>query len=94
MEDMFMRRSRSPFLFFVFILIGGMLGGALGAILSQIPGLEWIKMGGVNGYRELFSFSFNPLIDINFIRFGISLAVKINLGSIVGIIIGALLYFR
>jgi hypothetical protein len=66
----------------------------LGEILSQIQGLAWIKMGGVNGYRELFSFTFDPLISTNFIRFGISLTIRINLGNLVGIIVGALLYLR
>jgi len=51
-------------------------------------------MGGVNGYRELFSFTFDPLISTNFIRFGISLTIRINLGNLVGIIVGALLYLR
>ncbi|HHY23890.1 MAG TPA: hypothetical protein GX527_06585 [Clostridiaceae bacterium] len=88
------RHSRNTLLFFVFILVGGVLGGILGEILSQIQGLAWIKMGGVNGYRELFSFTFDPLISTNFIRFGISLTIRINLGNLVGIIVGALLYLR
>lgn len=89
-----MRRSRNPLLFVIFVLVGGILGGILGEILSQIQGLSWIKMGGINGYRELFSFSFDPLISTNFIKFGISLAIRINLGNLIGIIIGSLLYLR
>lgn len=88
------RRSRSTLLFFIFILVGGVLGGILGEILSQIQGLAWIKMGGANGYRELFSFSYDPLINTNLIRFGISLTIRVNFGNLIGIIIGALLYLR
>jgi len=51
-------------------------------------------MGGANGYRELFSFSFDPLVSTNIIRFGISLTIRVNLGNLAGMIIGALLYFR
>ncbi|NSW89501.1 MAG: hypothetical protein HPY74_02265 [Firmicutes bacterium] len=89
-----MRRSRNPLLFVIFILVGGLLGGILGEILSQLQGLAWIKMGGVNGYRELFSFSFDPLISTNFLNVGLSLAVRVNFGNLVGIIIGGLLYLR
>jgi len=89
-----MRRSRNPLLFIIFVLVGGILGGILGEILSQIQGLAWIKMGGANGYRELFSFSFDPLVSTNIIRFGISLTIRVNLGNLAGMIIGALLYFR
>lgn len=93
-DKLMMRRSRNPVLFVVFILVGGLLGGILGEILSQLHGLEWIKMGGANGYRQLFSFSFNPLISTNFMDFSLSLAVRVNFGSLIGIIAGVLLYFR
>lgn len=88
------RRSKSTLLFFIFVLVGGILGGILGEILSQFQGLAWIKMGGANGYKELFSFSLDPLISTNFIRFGISLTIRVNLGNLIGIILGALFFLR
>ncbi|HOJ11433.1 MAG TPA: hypothetical protein PK733_12700 [Clostridiales bacterium] len=89
-----MRRSENPLRFFVFIIVGAVLGGILGEILSQIQGLAWIKMGGVNGYRELLSFSFDPLINTNFLRFGLNLTIRVNFGNLVGIITGVILYLK
>ncbi|HHV97921.1 MAG TPA: hypothetical protein GXX37_15920 [Clostridiaceae bacterium] len=88
-----MRRNRSLKTLFVFVFTGAVVCGILGEILSQFKGMEWIALGGVNGYRELFSLNYNPLIDTNFLRFGLNLAIRVNLGSVVGIISGVLLYF-
>lgn len=87
-----MRRTRSYKRLLIFVLAGAVIGGILGEILSQFKGLEWIALGGSNGYRELFSLNYNPLINTNFLRLGFDLAVRVNLGSIIGIITGVILY--
>ncbi|NMB96158.1 MAG: hypothetical protein GYA02_06050 [Clostridiaceae bacterium] len=87
-----MRKTRSYKRLLIFVLVGAVIGGILGEILSQFKAVEWIRFGGTNGYRELFSLNYNPLIDTNFLRFGLNLTVRVNLGSIAGIIAGAILY--
>jgi len=88
-----MRRNKSYKSLIVFMLTGAVVCGILGEILSQFKGMEWISFGGVNGYRELFSLNYNPLIDTNFLRLGLNVTVRVNLGSVVGMIAGVFLYF-
>ena len=89
-----MRRTGNSLRLVVYVLVGAILGGILGEILSQFNGLQWIKMGGTNGYRELFSINYDPLINTNFLRFGLGLTIRVNLGNVAGIITGLLLYLK
>ena len=89
-----MRKTRNFMWLLVYVLIGAVLGGILGDILSQINGLHWIKLGGTNGYRELFSVNYNPLINTNFLKLELGLTIRVNFGNIIGIITGLILYLQ
>lgn len=85
---------RNPWVLLLLIFIGALIGGVGGEALSQIPYMDWISFGGLNGYQELFAVSFHPLIDFRILRFGFDFALNINAGSIVGMLLSILLYVR
>lgn len=88
------RNKRSPWVLLVLVLIGGLIGGFLGEALSYNPYFTWMSFGGVNGYKELFSFSLKPAFDFRIIRFGFDLALNVNAGSIFGMIVAIIVYMR
>ncbi len=89
-----MRRAKSPWILLLFVLCGSIAGGFLGEILTQYSFFKWMNLGGPNGYRELLSIASDPLIDAHVIRFGISFTLRVNGGSILGIILAILLYMK
>ena len=89
-----MRNRRSPWVLLLLILAGALIGGVAGGILARYPSLAWISLGGANGYRELLAFSMNPLVDTHVIRLGFEFALRVNAGSLLGMILGIILYTR
>ncbi len=89
-----MRNRKSPWVLLLLILAGALIGGIAGGILAGNPGLSWISLGGANGYRELIAFSMNPLVDTHVIRLGFDFALRVNAGSLLGMILGIILYTR
>ena len=89
-----MRNKRSPWILVVLLLTGALIGGVAGELLARYPFFSWMSFGGANGYRELLSFVFNPLIDSGVVRFGFDFTLRINAGSIVGMILATLLFIR
>lgn len=69
----------------VFIVLGGILGCALGDYLSHIKALSFLGIGGQIGFV-------NPLtVDFSFITFTLGFTCKINIAGIICIILFALL---
>ncbi len=89
-----MRSRKSPWVLLLLILAGALIGGIAGGILAKSPGLAWISLGGDQGYRELFAFSLNPLVDTHVVRLGLEFALRVNAGSLLGIILGIIIYTR
>jgi hypothetical protein len=89
-----MRSKRNVWLLIVLLLAGALIGGFAGELLSQNPYLAWLSLGGKNGYRELFSLSFDPLFDARILRFGFDFAMSINVGSIIGMLLGIIVFLR
>ena len=89
-----MRNRKSPWIMLLLILAGALIGGIAGGILAKYPSLAWISLGGANGYRELIAFSMNPLVDTHVIRLGFEFALRVNAGSLLGMILGIILYTR
>ena len=89
-----MRNKKNPLLLFVLLLFGALIGGLAGEFLSRYPYMSWISFGGVNGYKDLFSFSMNPALDFRVIRFGFDFALKVNVGSIAGIILAFFAFLK
>lgn len=85
------RNRREGLILIVYVFIGSIIGGIVGKLLSYIPYFEFIdKIGKPN----VLSVSFDPLFDINVIRFGFDLSLGINIGSIVGIIMAIAIWSR
>lgn len=89
-----MRKSRSAWVLLIMVISGAIIGGLVAQILSPYPFFKWMSLGGSGGYRELFSFSLNPLIDTYAIRLGLDLTIRINAGSLIGMFLAILLYSR
>lgn len=89
-----MRNRKSPWTLIILLLSGALLGGIAGELLSQYPFFSWVSLGGTSGYRELFAFSLNPLLDTHVIRLGIDFAFRINAVSLLGMILGTFIYVK
>lgn len=89
-----MRTKRSPWVLFLLLMAGALIGGVAGEYLSQLPYMDWMSFGGVNGYRDLFAVNLDPAFDIRILRFGVDFALKVNAGSLIGIAAGIILFFR
>ena len=88
-----MRNRRSIGLLLLMLLFGALAGGIIGEFLSQYNYFKWMGFGGVNGYRELFAFAFGPM-DFRVIKFSFDFVLRINLGSIIGMILSVIIFFR
>lgn len=89
-----MRNRKNPLILIILLLVGALAGGILGEFLSRYGYFSWMSFGGVNGYKDLFAFSMNPAMDFRVIRFGFDVALKVNAGSIVGMILGILVFIK
>ena len=89
-----MRNRRSPWLFVLLLLAGALVGGLMGEYLSRFAYFSWMSFGGVNGYRDLFAFSLHPALDVRVLRLGFDVALGINGGSILGMLLAIILFFR
>lgn len=89
-----MHGRKSIWVLIVFILSGALIGGLTGEFLSQYPYFTWMRFGSANGYKNLIAFSMDPLINTTVLRFGFNFAIGINMGSIIGMVLGILLYTR
>lgn len=88
-----MRNRRNPWLLLVILLFGALVGGIAGEALSKVRYFEWMSFGGVDGYRDLISFTLQSL-DFRVIRVGFDFALRVNAGSLIGIVLGILAYIR
>lgn len=87
-----MKRNRSEvLLLIVYIFVGSLIGGIVGKIVSYVPYMEFVDKVGKS---DIFSVNFNPLLDIGVLRFGFTLDLGINIGSIVGIILAIAIWSR
>ena len=70
----------------LFVLAGLVIGGLIGDLASNISWLNWLSFGQEFGLRE-------PLfLDLNVMAITFGLTIKINIASIIGVIISLLIY--
>lgn len=78
-------RTRNPWMLFLLILVGLVIGGVIGDIFQD--SIKWLSYSKTIG--------FNPVtIDLNVIKFTLGLIMKINLASVIGIVISILIFTR
>jgi hypothetical protein len=79
-------KDKSIWILIVFILSGIVVGGLLGEVAGKSSGLWWLAYGQEFGLTD-------PLtLDLSVIKLSFSLLIKLNISSIIGMIIAIIIY--
>ena len=79
-------KDRGKIISILFILAGLVIGGLIGNLASSINGLSWLSYGEEFGLRD-------PIIlDLNVLTLTLGLTIRINIASIIGVIIALIVY--
>ena len=79
-------RDKSFWILLIFILSGLVIGGLLGNLAANVNGLWWLSFGQEFGLSE-------PLIlDLQVVKLTFAITFKINIASIIGVIISMFIY--
>ena len=79
-------KDRSMWILIVFILAGIVVGGLLGNLAGKSGGLWWLAYGQEFGLKEPLS------VDLSVIKFSFALTIKLNISSIIGMILAVFIY--
>jgi len=79
-------REKNIWILILFILCGIVVGGLLGDLASKIDFLWWLSYGESFGLREPIS------LDLSVIQLTFGLMFKINISSIIGMILAIFIY--
>ncbi len=81
-------KEKSTLVLIIFVLCGVVIGGLLGELTTGIPWLKWLSYG-----QEFGLAVDNPVtLDLGVVKLTLGLMFKINISSIIGIIISIFLY--
>ena len=79
-------KSKSSWICILFILAGLVIGSLIGSLASSVDFLWWLSFGQEFGLSE-------PLIlDLQVIKLTFAVTFKINIASIIGVIISMFIY--
>lgn len=81
-----MIREKNLWILLIFLLCGIVIGGLIANFASQVSWLSWFA------YGEEFGTSGPVGLDLSILKISIELRIKINVASIVGMIIAAFIY--
>ena len=79
-------KDRGRVVSILFILAGLVIGGLLGNFASGISGLGWLAYGEEFGLMSLI------VLDLNVLTLTLGLTIRINIASIIGVIIALIIY--
>ncbi len=79
-------REKNMWILVLFILCGIVIGGLLGEFASKVDFLWWLS------YGESFGLSDPISLDLNVIKLTFGLVFKINISSIIGMILAIFIY--
>ena len=79
-------REKNIWILILFILCGIVVGGLLGELASNVSFLSWLS------YGEEFGLSTPLELDFNVIKVTFALMFKINIASIIGIVLAIFVY--
>lgn len=79
-------KDKSMWILIVFIFAGIVIGGLIGDLASKSSGLWWLAYGQQFGLSEPLS------VDLSIIKFSFSLLIKLNISSILGMILAVFIY--
>ena len=85
---MYSKGGKNTLALFLLILGGIVLGGFIGHYLGDIQYFEWLKFGETFGFKTPF------VLDFGVLSLTLGFAVRINVASIIGIIIAIFVYRR
>lgn len=80
------RTGKNTWALFLLLLAGVVLGGFIGYLTRNVSYLSWLD------YGKTFGFSNPVTLDIGVMVITFGLTVKINIASIIGIVISAFVY--
>lgn len=79
-------KEKNIWILLIFILSGLVVGGLLGEIASKVDFLWWL------GYGESFGLTSPLELDLSIMKITFALAFKINIASIIGLILAVFIY--
>ena len=79
-------KEKNIWVFLIFILSGIVVGGLLGVLAEKISWLWWLS------YGEQFGFTNPVTLDLSVIKFTFGLWIKINVASIIGMVLSVFIY--
>lgn len=79
-------REKNFWILLIFILSGLVVGGLLGELAGKIDFLWWL------GYGQSFGLTSPLEIDLSIIKITFALVLKINIASIIGIVLAIFIY--
>ena len=79
-------REKNMWILVLFILCGIVIGGLLGEFASKVDFLWWLS------YGESFGLSDPISLDLNVIKLTFGLVFKINISSVIGMILAIFIY--
>ena len=81
-----MVKEKNIWILLIFLLSGIVIGGLLASFASQVSWLSWLA------YSEEFGTNGPIGLDLSILKLSFELRMKINVASIVGMIIAAVIY--
>ncbi len=79
-------KEKNIWILILFILSGIVVGGLLGELASHVSFLSWLS------YGEEFGLTAPVELDLNVIKLTFGLMFKINISSIIGIVLAIFIY--
>ena len=79
-------KNKNIWILVLFILSGLVIGGLIGDIANQIDVLNWLS------YGQEFGLESPIVLNLSIIKLTFAFMIKINLASILGIVIAILIY--
>ena len=79
-------REKNIWILLVFLLAGLVIGGLLGNLAGNVSWLNWLA------YGEEFGLNSPIVLNLNVMTITFGLIIKINIASIIGVILALLIY--
>lgn len=81
-----MRGAKNGWTLLLLVLAGVVLGGFLGSLAADVPGLDWLNYGQAFGLE-------NPIVlSLGLVVLTFGLTIRITIASIIGIVLAILIY--
>ncbi len=79
-------KEKNFWIFLIFLLSGLVIGGLLGELANKVDWLWWLS------YGQSFGLSTPVTLDLSVLKITFSCMIKINVASIIGIILAVIWY--